>query len=85
MVEGDVRLNVYGVGQKQVAQEGYAHRLALEVVDDVLAHVAGADAVVDRVVIPLRILQQVRERRLADAGHAEYGDGLLGPAREVFA
>ena len=31
------------------------------------------------------VLEQVGQGRLAHAGHAEYGDGLLWPVREVFA
>ena len=51
--EGDVGGDIDRVRAQQVAQERHLHGLALEVVDDELAHVAGADAVVDRIVEPV--------------------------------
>ena len=71
--------------KQEVAQERHPHRLALEVVDDMLAHVTGADAIIDRIVKPARLLQQVGKRCLAHAGHAEDGHGLLGPVAELLA
>ena len=53
IVEGDVRRDIDEFGHQQFAQERHLHRLALEVVGDVFAHVAGADAVIDRVVEPV--------------------------------
>ncbi|MDZ7725957.1 MAG: hypothetical protein U5R06_24835 [candidate division KSB1 bacterium] len=81
----DVGRQVDRVGEQQVAQEGVLHRLALEVVDDVLAHVAGADAVIDRIVEPFVLAQHPGERRLARPGHAEDGDGLGRPLAEILA
>ncbi len=78
VVEGDVRGDVDRVRAQQLAQERVAHRLALEVVDDVLAHVAGADAEIDRVVEPVRLLaQHRRDAGLAEARHAEERDPLV--------
>ncbi len=59
------------IRQQQFAQEGDLHRLALEIVDDVLAHVAGADAVIDGIMEPAILLQHAGQRGLADTGHAE--------------
>src|SRR5262249_55664019 len=70
------------VRAEQVAQKGNPHRFALEVVDNVLAHVASADAVIDRIVEPVVVLEHVGQRRLADARHAEDGHGLRRPLPE---
>ena len=78
VVEGDVGGDVDRVRAQQLAQERVAHRLALEVVDDVLAHVAGADAEIDRVVEPVGLLAQHRgDPGLAEARHAEERDPLV--------
>ena len=74
--EGDVGADLDRVRAQQFAQERHLHGLGLEVVDDELAHVASADAVVDRVVKPLRAAQQRCQPGLADAGHAEHGHGV---------
>ena len=50
-----------------------------------LAHVAGADAVIDRILEPAGFLQQAGKRGLADAGHAEDGHGLRRPVAEFLA
>ena len=52
------------VRAQQVAQERHLHGLGLEVVDDVLAHVAGADAVIDRVVEPVVLASRAASRVL---------------------
>ena len=70
--EGDVALDLDRVRPEQLAQERHLHGLGLEVVDDELAHIARADAVVGRVVEPVVPAQQAREPRLADAGHAKH-------------
>ena len=85
VIKGDVGIDMDRIRQQEITQERHAHRLALEIVDDVFAHVAGADAVIDRIVIPARILKQPRKRGLADARHAEYGHGPLRPIPEIFA
>src|SRR5690606_234188 len=59
---------------QKVPEEGHLHGLALEIVNDEFAHVAGADAVVDRIVEPVAVAQDGAQPRLADPGHAEDGD-----------
>ena len=84
VVEGDVRGDVDRVRAQELAQEGVAHRLALEVVDDVLAHVAGADAEIDRVVEPVGLLaQHGGDAGLAEARHAEERHPLVAGALPV--
>jgi hypothetical protein len=83
ILEGDVGGNIDRIRAQEIAQEGYAHRFALEIVDDMLAHVTGADPVIDRIVKPGAVLQEIGKRRLADAGHAEDGYGLIGPVPEL--
>jgi hypothetical protein len=84
VLEGDVALDLDRIRAQQVAQEPHLHGLGLEVVDDELAHVAGADAVVDRIVEPVRLAQDRRQPRLADAGHAEHRHSAPRRVREVF-
>ena len=76
ILERDVGADVDRIRAQQLAQEGIAHRLPLEVVDDVLVHVSRADAIVDGVLEPVVLLQQAGEGRLAHAGHAEKGHGM---------
>ena len=77
VVEGDVRRDIDAVGHQQFPQKRHLHRLALEIVGDVFAHVARADPVIDRVVEPPAALlrrcipQHVGQMRLAKARHAE--------------
>ena len=84
VLEGDVGGDVDRIAAQQVAQEGNAHRLALEVVDDVLAHVAGADAEIDGVVKPVRpVAQHGGDAGLAEARHAEHRHALVRGAGPV--
>ena len=85
VVHGDVARDVDGVATQEVAQETDLHCLALDVVEDRLGEILRADPVVARVVEPLVRRQLVRERRLADARHAEQRDRLVRPAQELGA
>jgi hypothetical protein len=83
--EGDVRPDIDRVRPQQVGEERHLHRLALQVVGDVFAHVGGADAVIDGVVEPLPLFaHQAREPRLAETGHAEDGQAFLGRGEPGF-
>ena len=84
VVDGDVAADVDGVAAKEGAQERHLHGRALDVVDDRLFEVPGADTVVPRVVEPVALREPVRERRLADPGHAEQRDCLVFPPQELF-
>jgi hypothetical protein len=66
ILEGDVGGDVNRIRTQKIAQETNLHRLALEIVDNMLAHVARADAVIDRVVEPGAALQQIGKGRLPD-------------------
>ena len=85
ILEGDVGGDVDRIRAQQIAQERNLHRLALEIVDDVLAHVARANSVIDRIVKPGATLQQIGKGGLADPGHAEDGHGLVRPVPELLA
>ena len=85
VVHRDVARDVDRVVAQQLAQEVDLHGLALDVVEDRLGEILRADAIVARVVKPLRRRQLVGERRLADAGHAEQRDGLVRPGQELRA
>jgi hypothetical protein len=70
--EGDVGPDIDRIRPQEVGQERHLHRLTLQVVGDVLAHVGGADAVIDGVVEPLPLIaHEAREPRLAETRHAE--------------
>src|SRR5690606_40753533 len=73
------------VAAQEIAQEADLHRLALDVVEDRLREILGADSIVAGIVEPRRFRQLVRERRLADSGHAEQRDGLVRPLQELVA
>ena len=85
VVEGDVRRDIDRIRQQQVAQERVAHRLALEAVDDVFAHVPRADPVIDRVVEPAALAaQHGGDMGLAQPGHAEQEDLAVRRAAPVL-
>ncbi len=83
VVHADVVGDVDRIAAQEVAQEVHLHRLPLDVVEDRLGEVFGADAVVAGIVKPLGLRQLVREPRLADAGHSEQRHCLAGPGQEL--
>ncbi len=84
IAEGDVGADVDRVRHQQLPEERVLHRLLLEIVDDVFAHVARTDAVIDGVLEPAIVLEEGCKCRLANAGHANDGDGLARLGGEVF-
>ena len=65
-------------------QIGHLHGFVLEAVGNQFAHVAGADAVIDRIVKPLALAaQHVRGMGFAKPGHAKqkHTFGLCGSPR----
>ena len=71
------------VAAQQIAQEWHLHRRTLHVVVDRLGEIPGSDAVVPRVMEPVRLRESVRQRGLAYARHAQQRDGLVLPPHEL--
>ncbi len=77
VIKGDVRADVDTIAQQQLAQERDFHRLAFRVVGNGFAHVARADAVIDRIVEPIPMPpQHVADVRFAKSGHGKKQDTL---------
>src|SRR5690606_22857507 len=83
VVDRDVVADVDRVRAQQVAQERHLHGVGLDLVQDRLAQVARADAIIARVVEPVVAAQQVRQAGLAHARHAEERDGAVLPRPEL--
>ncbi|WP_394197913.1 RelA/SpoT AH/RIS domain-containing protein [Litoreibacter albidus] len=72
VLERKVRRDIDAVGSQKLRQKGVLHGAALEVVGDVLAHIARADTVIGAVVKPVTSgAQHVGDMRFSQAGHAE--------------
>ena len=83
VVDRDVAANVDGIAAQQIAQERHPHCRALHVVVDRHGEIPGADAVISRVMEPVRLRELVRKRGLSHARHAEQRDGLVLPSHEL--
>ena len=72
VIKSDIGADINGIREQQVAQKRHLHRLALGIIGDQLAHIAGADAVIDRVMEPVvRCSQYLADMGFTQTGHAE--------------
>ena len=68
VVKRDIRADIDRIRLQQICQKRHLHRLTFEIVDNMLAHIGGADAVIDGIVEPIPgITQQIGKPCLAKA------------------